>query len=267
MFFWHPGLQREIDRARFTHTDAVMTGEVVSLRAHDGHVLSAYQARPDKPPRGGLVLLQEIFGVTAHIRRVCDGYAAQGYHVVAPALFDRVRPGIELGYSKQDAATGRDLRSRVPWDHVFADVIAAKAQLSGSGKIAALGYCWGGTIAWRSAVHVVGVAAAVCYYATQIGPFIAEKPRCAVLMHFGESDPIATLDHAGSCVRPRARRLRSKFIPQVTDSTVTRSRASISRVPRWRSGARWCFWPPISGENGSSCSPSRARGHDIRKSG
>jgi len=145
-----------------------MTGEVVSLRAHDGHVLSAYQARPDKPPRGGLVLLQEIFGVTAHIRRVCDGYAAQGYHVVAPALFDRVRPGIELGYSKQDAATGRDLRSRVPWDHVFADVIAAKAQLSGSGKIAALGYCWGGTIAWRSAVHVDGVAAAVCYYATQI---------------------------------------------------------------------------------------------------
>jgi len=84
-----------------THTDAVMTGEVVSLRAHDGHVLSAYQARPDKPPRGGLVLLQEIFGVTGHIRRVCDGYAAQGYHVVAPALFDRVRPGIELGYSKE----------------------------------------------------------------------------------------------------------------------------------------------------------------------
>ena len=180
-----------------THTDAVMTGEVVSLRAHDGHALSAYQARPDKPPRGGLVLLQEIFGITGHIRRVCDGYAAQGYHVVAPALFDRVRPGIELGYSKEDAATGRDLRSKLPWDQVFADVIAAKAQLSGSGKIATLGYCWGGTIAWRSAVHVDGVAAAVCYYGTQIGPFIAEKPRCAVLMHFGESDPIATLDHAG----------------------------------------------------------------------
>jgi carboxymethylenebutenolidase len=195
--FRHPGLQRAIDRARLTHTDAVMTGEVVSLRAHDGHVLSAYQARPDKPPRGGLVLLQEIFGVTGHIRRVCDGYAAQGFHVVAPALFDRVRPGIELGYSKEDAAIGRDLRSKVPWDQVFADVIAAKAQLSGSGRIATLGYCWGGTIAWRSAVHVDGVAAAVCYYGTQIGPFIAEKPRCAVLMHFGESDPIATLDHAG----------------------------------------------------------------------
>ena len=75
--------------------------------------------------------------------------------------------------------------------------MAAKAQLSGSGKIAALGYCWGGTIAWRAAVHVDGIAAAVCYYATQIGPYIAEKPRCPVLMHFGESDPIATLEHAG----------------------------------------------------------------------
>ena len=190
-------LQHATDKTRFAYTDAVMTGKVISLHAHDGHELSAYQARPDKPPRGGLVLLQEIFGVTAHIRRVCDGYAAQGYHVVAPALFDRVRLGIELGYSKEDAATGRDLRSKISWDQVFADVIAAKAQLSGSGKIAMLGYCWGGTIAWRSAAHVDGVAAAVCYYGTHIHPYIAEKPRCAVLMHFGKNDPIATLEHAG----------------------------------------------------------------------
>ena len=106
--------------------------EVVSLRAHDGHVLSAYESRPDNPPRGGLILLQEIFGITAHIRRVCDRFAAQGYHVVAPALFDRIRPGIELGYDKEDAATGRDLRSRIPWDQVFADVVAAKEHLNDS---------------------------------------------------------------------------------------------------------------------------------------
>jgi carboxymethylenebutenolidase len=174
-----------------------MTGGVISLRAHDGHQLSAYQVRPDKPPRGGLVLLQEIFGVTGHIRRVCDGYAAQGYHVVAPALFDRVRPGIELGYSKEDAATGRNLRGKISWDQVFADVTAAKTLLDGSGRVAALGYCWGGTIAWRSAVHVDGLAAAVCYYGTQIDPYTAEKPRCPVLMHFGEHDTIATLEHAG----------------------------------------------------------------------
>jgi carboxymethylenebutenolidase len=174
-----------------------MTGQVKLLRASDGHTLSAYVARTDKEPRGGLVLLQEIFGVTAHIRRVCDGYAAQGYDVVAPALFDRVCNGIELGYSKEDAQTGRDLRSKISWEQVFADVLAAKEQLSGSRKIATLGYCWGGTIAWRSAVHVEGIAGAVCYYATQIGPYSSEKPRCPVLMHFGENDPIATLEHAG----------------------------------------------------------------------
>ncbi len=171
--------------------------EVVSLRAHDGHVLSAYESRPDDVPRGGIVLLQEIFGVTAHIRRVCDGFAAQGYHVVAPALFDRIRPGIELGYGNADAATGRDLRNQISWDQVFADVLTAKEHLKAAGNIATIGYCWGGTISWRSAVHVAGLAAAVCYYATQIGPYVAEQPRCPVLMHFGESDPIATLEHAG----------------------------------------------------------------------
>ena len=177
--------------------EPVIVGKV-SLRAHDGHALSAYEARPVNAPRGGVVLLQEIFGVTAHIRRVCDDYAAQGYHVVAPALFDRIRSRTELGYSQKDAATGRDLRGRITWDQVFADVDAATRQLRGSGRLAALGYCWGGTIAWRCAAHIDGIAAAVCYYGTQIAPYTTEKPRCPVLMHFGESDPIATLEHAGA---------------------------------------------------------------------
>ena len=174
-----------------------MTGRTISLRAPDGHALCAYEARPAAAPRGGLVLLHEIFGVTAHIRRVCDGYAAHGYHVVAPALFDRIRPGIELGYSKEDAARGRELRSRIAWDRVLADVAAAREELSRSGRIAALGYCWGGTVAWCSAARLDGIAAAICYYATQIGPCAVEKPRCPVLMHFGEHDPVATLEHAG----------------------------------------------------------------------
>lgn len=187
--------------------------EVVSLRARDGHVLSAYEARPDSPPRGGVVLLQEIFGVTAHIRRVCDGFATQGYHVVAPALFDRIRPTVELGYGKEDAATGRELRSQVPWDQVFADVMAARDHLKAAGNIATIGYCWGGTISWRSAVHVEGIAAAVCYYATQIGPFVAEQPRCPVLMHFGDSDPIATLEHAGQLRAAQGARVEIQVYP------------------------------------------------------
>ena len=165
-----------------------MSAQSISLKTSDGHGLSAYEARPDKSPRGGIVLLQEIFGITGYIRRVCEGYAEHGYHVVAPALFDRVRPGIELTYSKEDAVTGRDLRSKIPWEKTFADLEAAKARLKGAGKIATLGYCWGGTISWRAAGHIDGIAGAVCYYGTQIAPYTSEQPRCPVLMHFGEKD-------------------------------------------------------------------------------
>jgi carboxymethylenebutenolidase len=175
-----------------------MTGQTIALHAADGHKLAAYEARPAQAPRGGLVLLQEIFGVTAHIRRVCDDFAAHGYHVVAPALFDRVSPGIELGYSREDAARGRDLRGRISWEQVFDDVGAANGRLSGSGKVATLGYCWGGTISWRCATQIEGIAGSICYYATRTDPYTAEQPRCPVLMHFGEHDPIATLAHAGA---------------------------------------------------------------------
>jgi carboxymethylenebutenolidase len=93
--------------------------------------------------------------------------------------------------------TGRELRSQIGWDQVFADVTAARNQMSAAAKIAVLGYCWGGTIAWRSAAQVERIAAAVCYYATLIAPHIQEQPNCPVLMHFGERDPLATLEHAG----------------------------------------------------------------------
>jgi carboxymethylenebutenolidase len=174
-----------------------MTAEMISLTARDGHVLSACEARPALHPRGGLVVAQEIFGVTGHIRRVCDRYAAQGYHVVAPAFFDRIGRGIELEYSTEDAKTGRELRSRIGWEQVFADVLAGRERVAHAGKIAVLGYCWGGTIAWRSATQLENFAAAVCYYATLIGPYVQEKPRCPVLMHFGERDPLATLEQVG----------------------------------------------------------------------
>ena len=205
----------------------------------------------DDRPRGGLVLLQEIFGITGHIRRVCDGFAAQGYHVVAPALFDRVRPGIELGYGKEDAANGRDLRSRISWDQVFADVLAAKEQLKTSGKVATIGYCWGGTISWRSAVHVTGLAAAVCYYATQIDPMWrnSRAARCSCISV--KVIRSRRLNMPDSYARRRVRRSKSRFIPQATASTATRFRLSINLARPWRYAARW-----------TSCQPTWVRSHD-----
>lgn len=163
-------------------------GQSIELSARDGHRLAAYEAQPAGKPRGGLVVVQEIFGVNSHIRRVADGYAADGYRVVAPALFDRVRPGIELGYTDADIAEGRAIRERVSFDDALADVSAALAALRDAGNIGIVGYCWGGTITWLAAARIEGFAAAASYYGGGIGKFASEKPRCPTQCHFGEKD-------------------------------------------------------------------------------
>ena len=120
----------------------------IELTAKDGHKLAAYRAKPEGTARGGVVLLQEIFGVNSHIRGLVDGFAGEGYDTIAPALYDRIEPGIELGYTDDDVTRGRALRSAVAVDDVMLDVAAAKLAIAESGKIGAVGYCWGGTLAW-----------------------------------------------------------------------------------------------------------------------
>ena len=125
----------------------------LTLAAADGHLLQAYEARPagvsKAGAKAGLVVLQEIFGVNRHMRRIVDGFAAEGYVAITPALFDRVRPGIELGYGEDDVQQGRDLRAKITWAQVFADLRASIAALAGVGPIGIVGYCWGGSLAWR----------------------------------------------------------------------------------------------------------------------
>ncbi|WP_420345115.1 dienelactone hydrolase family protein [Pelagibius sp.] len=162
-------------------------GEQVSLTAADGHELAAYVARPEGSAKGGLVILQEIFGVNAHIRAVAEGFAAEGYMAVAPALFDRVRPGIELGYEADDVAEGRALRPQVSWEATMHDVAAAMGLAAEAGKAGIIGYCWGGSVAWLAACRL-SPAAAVCYYGGHIHEFRDEKPACPVMFHFGEED-------------------------------------------------------------------------------
>ena len=164
-------------------------GHRLTLTADDGHSLGAYRADVNGAARGGIVVLQEIFGVNAHIRAVCDGLAADGFTCIAPALYDRSsQRNCELGYDANGMAAGRGLREEFSWDDTVKDVAAAVGVLAGQGlKVGSVGYCWGGTISFLAGVRL-DVNAAVVYYGGQILPYKHEKARCPMLMHFGELD-------------------------------------------------------------------------------
>jgi carboxymethylenebutenolidase len=161
-------------------------GERIQLRAADGHRLSAWKDGPANA-RTGLVVAQEIFGVNNHMRNVCAAFAAAGYAVVAPALFDRVERDVELGYGPEDIERGRTLRGKVPDAGVVADLEAAAGALAGK-KLGIVGYCWGGTVAWYGATRTRKFGAAVGWYGGGIAATRTEKPTCPVQLHFGEKD-------------------------------------------------------------------------------
>ncbi len=160
-------------------------GTQVELTATDGHRLSAYLAEPKAAPRGGIVVIQEIFGVTRHIRAVADQYAAAGFLAVAPALFDRVERNVDVPYT--DMAKGFGYMQALNNDQVMLDVQAGIARVRAAGKVGVVGYCWGGTVAYLAAARL-NIDAAVAYYGGGINRYTAEKPRVPVMFHFGEKD-------------------------------------------------------------------------------
>lgn len=171
-------------------------GTTLTLTAADGHSLSAYAAGPKNAARG-LVVVQEIFGVNHHMRSVCDKIASRGYAVVCPALFDRAERGVELGYTAEDVARGRDIRANVPNDGAVADIEAAADALPQGARLGIIGFCWGGTIAWRGATRTSRFAVSSCWYGGGIAATAEERPRCPVQMHFGEKDasiPLTDVD-------------------------------------------------------------------------
>jgi carboxymethylenebutenolidase len=163
--------------------------EYVNLRASDGSELSAYVARPAGEPIAGLVVVQEIFGVNAHIRSVADGYAKDGFLAIAPALFDRIEKGVELGYEGADMQRAMTFVPKLDIDKALADVAAAVdyAKQATGKNVGVIGYCFGGTLAWLAAARL-SVAAAVGYYGGRIGNYAAENPSCPVMLHFGKQD-------------------------------------------------------------------------------
>jgi carboxymethylenebutenolidase len=164
------------------------------LTAADGHRFDAYVAVPAAAPRGALVVVQEIFGVNSHVRSVADGFAADGYLAIAPALFDRVERGVDLGYGDADIQRGFALKTATGNEAPLLDIAAAIARASGAGKVGVVGYCWGGLLSWLAACNLGGLAASIAYYGGGVNSHATLKPRCPVLAHFGDRDSHIPLD-------------------------------------------------------------------------
>lgn len=168
-------------------------GEWSKVRANDGHELSTYVTHPAQEPIGAIIVIQEIFGVNAHIRGVADRYAREGYLVVAPALFDRFEAGVELRYEGDDAKKASELMGKLSPDTALMDIAAAYELARKSGKgIGVIGFCFGGLMSWVTATRGESLkmqpSCCVGYYPGGIGKFATEEPSCPVMLHFGEND-------------------------------------------------------------------------------
>lgn len=161
----------------------------ISLQGAEGFTFNAYEASPAVGCRGAVVVIQEVFGVNSHIRSVVDGYAADGYYAIAPALFDRIEPGVELGYEMADVERGVELAfGKLQMEQTLADIQVAIDHAAGRGKVGIVGYCFGGLLTWLSACQLDNLAAASSYYGGGVPDQAALTPKCPTILHFGERD-------------------------------------------------------------------------------
>jgi carboxymethylenebutenolidase len=163
-------------------------GTQITLTASDGFKLGGYRAEPQGKPKGGIVVIQEIFGVNHHIRAVCDRFAALGYVATAPAVFDRIQPNFECGYTPDEIAHARTFLPKIDWGKMLLDTAAAIGNVKSAGKVGIVGFCMGGSIAFLSAAKLDGLSAAVGYYGGTIAKNADEKPKVPTLLHFGDQD-------------------------------------------------------------------------------
>ena len=164
-------------------------GDQISIKMQDGFELSAYRSTPSAESKGVVVVVQEIFGVNAHIREVADGYAAQGYSAIAPALFDRIERDIELGYAEADMSKGVELAFEgLEMAQTMKDLQSVVDLGAAQGAVGVVGFCFGGLLTYLSACQLKGVAAASSYYGGGIVGVLDHQPKCPLIMHFGELD-------------------------------------------------------------------------------
>jgi carboxymethylenebutenolidase len=169
-----------------------MGGQITLTSPFDGFELAAYHVQPEDARHGGLVLVQEIFGVTDHIRELADGFAADGYEVIAPAFYDRLERGFEAGYEPADVAKGVQYSNATPWDQVAGDLQAAIDALQG--PVFVTGFCWGGAATWLAACRCTGLSAASAFYGRRITELKDETPKVPIILHFGKTDASIPLE-------------------------------------------------------------------------
>jgi carboxymethylenebutenolidase len=179
-------------------------GQQINIPTAGTQCIGAYLARPAGQPKGGLVVIQEIFGVNAHMRSVVDRFAEQGYTAIAPAFFDHLETGVELAYDRGHVAKGKKLADEVGLERALADVASAAESISSAGRIGTVGFCWGGTVALLSALRL-GLPS-VSYYGARNLPFLHEVPQAPVMFHFGEKD---------SSIPPEAVAKHREALPQM----------------------------------------------------
>ncbi|MFZ2102145.1 MAG: dienelactone hydrolase family protein, partial [Oricola sp.] len=170
---------------------------MTTLTAADGFELGAYRAEPAGAPRGGIVVIQEIFGVNSHIRSICDRLAALGYVAIAPAIFDRIERDFESGYTPPEIEHARTFIADPDWDAYMRDTDAARAAIESAGKTGIVGFCLGGSVAFAAATRLDGFSASVGFYGGRIAAIADEKPRCPVQLHYGSQDqgiPMSNVD-------------------------------------------------------------------------
>jgi carboxymethylenebutenolidase len=232
-------------------------GQFTTIMARDGHEFQAWLAAARARPRGAVLVLPEIFGVNSQIRAVTDGFAAEGYTAIAPSLFDRVRRGIELGYTSSDMQEGMGYVKQLDPDATRRDMAAAVAVVKHSGRAAAVGYCWGGALAYVAACELP-LACAVVYYG-KVMSHLDRKPRCPVMYHFGSEDksipladvervraaypqaPVYTYDGAGHGF---SNEQRDSFQPQAAALARTRT---LEFLARYVAGTTGGASPPAEG--------------------
>ena len=163
-------------------------GQTITLTASDGFRLGGYRAEPATKAKAAIVVIQEIFGVNSHSRNICDRFAAEGYVAVAPAIFDRIEPDFQSGYSPDEVATARKFVANPDWPAFLRDTQAAIDSVKDVGPIGIVGFCLGGSVAYSAATKLNGLSAAVGYYGGAIARFADDRPKVSTLLHFGEKD-------------------------------------------------------------------------------